>query len=148
MRPPVVLWYSVFGGQNTNHTDQLRQDSELLEGVTVQNLLPDPVGKLVTREGFSHVRATGITGTTTITGMAHMGDLVDKFILVSNGKVWQDSASPPGEITGGTALTAGSLNRFDIFNNILHIVSQARDVPQTVNSSLTRADLGGTPPYG
>src|SRR3990167_7144333 len=129
MRPPVVLWYSVFGGQNTNHTDQLRQDSELLEGVTVQDLLPDPVGSLVTREGFSHVRATAITGATTITGMAHMGDLADTFILVSNGKVWQDSTNPPAEVTGGTALTAGSLNRFDIFNGPLHIVSQAPDLP-------------------
>ena len=148
MRPPVALWYSVFGGQNTNHTDQLRQDSELLEGVTVSNLLPDPVGKLVTREGFSHVRSSAITGATTITGMAHLGDLADSFVLVSNGKVWKDTANPPAEVTGGTALTAGSLNRFDIFNDLLHIVSQARDFPQTVNSSLTRADLGGTPPYG
>ena len=148
MRPPVAYWYPVFGGQNSDHTDRLRQDSELLEGVTVQNLLPDPVGKLVTREGFSHVRATAITGSTTITGMAHLGDLADSFILVSNGKVWKDTANPPAEVTSGTALTAGSLNRFDIFNSFLHIVSQARDVPQTVNASLTRADLGGTPPYG
>ena len=145
---PVAIWMNVLGGQNSNHTDDLRQDSELLEGVTVQNLLPDPIGKLVTREGFSHVRAAAITGTTTIDGMAHMGDLADSFILVSNGKVWKDTASPPVEVTGGTALTAGSLARFDIFNSFLIIATQSRDVPQTINASLTRADLGGTPPYG
>ena len=145
---PVALWFSVFGGQNSNHTDDLRQDSELLEGVTVQNLLPDPIGKLVTREGFSHVRAAAITGALSVDGMAHMGDLVDKHILVSNGKAWQDSANPPAEITLGTALTAGSLARFDIFNDLLIICTQARDLPQTINSSMTGANLGGTPARG
>ena len=146
--PEPALWYSVFGGQNTEHTDQLRQDSRLLEGVTVQDLLPDPPGRLVTREGFSHVRASAITGGLAIDGMAHMGDLADKLVLLSNGKFYQDDASPPTEIASGTNFTAGSLGRFDIFNNLLIAVSQSRDKPQTFDSSVSRADLGGTPPYG
>ncbi len=146
--PNPSIWYNVFGGANTNHTDHLRQDTSLLEAVTCQNLLPDPIGKLVTREGFSHVRATAITGAAAIDGISHMGDLADKLILVSNGKTWVDDANPPSEIAGGTALTAGSLARFDIFNAFLIIVNQARDVPQTISAAGARADLGGTPPYG
>ena len=146
--PRPALWFDVLGGQNSHHMSRLRQDQELVEMSQALNVLPDPAGKLVTREGFSHVRATGITGTTTVTGLWHMGDLSDKLVLGSNGKLWLDDANPPSEITGGTAFTAGSLMRAEIFNGFLIVTSQARDLPQTVNSSATRADLGGTPARG
>lgn len=149
-RPPIALWYDVFGGYNAQQIQTLRQDQELLELSQAQDVIGDPIGDLVTVPGSSFVRSTAITNTPAVQGMQHMQDLADKLILVANGKVWQDSANPPAEVTLGTALTAGQdvLARFAIFNDLLIICTQSRDLPQTVNSSVVRADLGGTPARG
>src|SRR3990167_2365240 len=136
---PVSLWFPVLGGQNSQQIELLRQDQRLVEMSQAFNVIPDPEGALVTRPGFSHVRATAITDTPAITGMFHMKALANEFILGNSvtGGLNRDSANPPGAITGGTAFTTGAntLLRGDIFNNFLIIVSNARNVPQTVNSS-------------
>src|SRR3990167_6855030 len=150
--PNIVLWYSRFGGVNTQEEESIRQDQELLELDTCSNVIPDPLGKLVTRDGFSHVRATAISGTPSITGMSHLlRDVTDKFILTgSDGEIYEDSANPPTAKADGTDFSTGqdNLTRFDVHEQMLVIVSRLRDLPQTVNSSGTKADLGGTPPRG
>lgn len=150
--PKPELWYDVLGGENRQHNARLRQDQKLLEMRAATNVIPDPSGELVTRPGFSHVRATAITNTPAITWMSHLKDLADEFILGNSvtGGLNRDSANPPGAITGGAAFTTGQnvLLRSDIFNDLLIIVSNARNLPQTINSSVTRADLGGTPARG
>ena len=147
---PVRLWYPVFGGYNEQQIETLRQDSRLLELSQSQDVISDPLGSLVTRPGFSAVRASAISGTPTITGMAHMQDLADEFILAGAGTFYRDSANPPGAIAGGTSMTSSATNlvRFATFNDLLIAASQSRDLPQTFNSSVSRADLGGTPARG
>ena len=150
--PEMALIYDLLGGTNFQHEGRAAQRPDLLECVDgSQNLISDPAGEWVTRPGFSHVRASAISGAPTITGMAHMKDVVDAFILATSaGKVYQDNASPPTEITLGTAFTSGATNliRFAIHNDLLILASQSRDLPQTINASLTGANLGGTPARG
>lgn len=149
--PPVKLWFSILGGQNSQQIETLRQDGELVEMSQALNVIGDPYGDLITSPGFSKVRASAISGTPSITGMFHLGDLADEFILWgSNGKPHRDNANPPGAITGGTDFTTGADVRVrgDIANDLLVCVSSSRNVPQTFNASMTRADLGGTPPRG
>src|SRR3990167_2524460 len=150
--PNIVLWYSRFGGVNTQEEESIRQDQELLELDTCSNVIPDPLGKLVTRDGFSHVRATAISGTPSITGMSHLlRDVTDRFILTgSDGEIYEDSANPPTAKAGGTDFTAGAdvLTRFDVHEALLHVVTRQRDLPQTINASGTKADAAGTPPRG
>lgn len=150
--PPVALYYDVLGGTNLNHTDRAAQTQELLELVTgSENLIPDPAGELVTRPGFSKAFATAIAGSLKITGLHYMKDLADELIVTcGNGTFKRGNANPPGALTGGTAFTSGDnvLTRSTIFNDFLIAVSNARDLPQTVNASAVRADLGGTPARG
>jgi len=151
-QPPIRLWYDVFKGYNAQHTDTLEQSREGLELVTAQNVIPDPLGDIATRDGFSHVRATAIAGAGSITGMSHgLRDASDKFVLTdSDGDTFIDDANPPVKLAGGTDYTDGvdNLTRFDTHESLLIGVSRLRDLPQTVNTSGVRADLGGTPPYG
>lgn len=149
---PIALWFDVFGGYNANIPDALRQDRELLELMTAQNVIEDPAGALVTVPGFSRVRATVIaSGTNQVTGLFFLRDLANEFVIaLGNGKLYRDNANPPGEITGGTALTADDNNhaRGDIANGVLVIVTESRDVPQQITAAVARTDLGGTPPRG
>lgn len=148
--PPVALWFPTFGGYSEQQIESLRQDSKLVELSQANDILSDPLGSITTRYGFSKVRALAISGTPTITGMFWMGDLVDEFVLGAAGTLYRDNANPPGEITGGTAFTNSATNllRGDIFNDFLILTSQSRNLPQTINGSMTRADLGGTPARG
>src|SRR3990167_665462 len=150
--PAVALWFNVLGGQNSHQIETLRQDAELLELSQASNVVPDPVGSVVTRDGFSHVRASEISGTPSNTWMSHLlMDVTDKFVLTgSNGEIFLDSANPPVAIAGGTDFTSGvdNLTRFDVHEQMLIITSRLRDLPQTINSSGVKADLGGTPPRG
>lgn len=147
-----VYWMDVWGGYSAQNTDTLTQSPTDLELVRAQNVIPDPIGDLVTSPGMSHVRA-GTTGASdAFTGMFHLQDLADKFILWNgtDGKPYQDSASPPAVLAGGTAFTTGAnvLVRGTVFNNKLIAVSNARDLPQTISATPTWADLSGTPARG
>lgn len=150
--PPAQLFYDVLGGTNLNHTDRAAQGQQLLELSTgSENLIPDPAGEWVTRPGFSKAFATAIAGSLKITGLHYMKDLADELIITcGDGTFKRGNANPPGALTGGTAFTSGDnvLTRSTIFNNFLIVVSNARDLPQTVNASAVRADLGGTPARG
>ena len=152
MWPPVSLYYDVLGGTNLNHTDRAAQTQQLLELSTgSENLLPDPAGEWVTRPGFSKAFATAITDSPKITGLHYMKDLANELIITcGNATFKRGNANPPGALTGGTEFTSGDnvLTRSTIFNDFLIVVSNARDLPQTVNASATRADLGGTPARG
>jgi hypothetical protein len=148
---PVKLWYPVFGGYNEQQIETIRQDQRLVELSQAQDVISDPLGAMVTRPGFSKVRAAAIAGTPTITGLHYLQDLTDKLIITaSDGKTYQDDASPPTEVTAGTAFTTGAtvLTRGTIFNNKLLLVSSSRNIPQTVNATPTKADLGVTPARG
>lgn len=149
--PTVALWFDVLGGQSNQQIDQLRQDQQLVEFSTASNVIPDPLGKLVTRPGFSNVRSSAITNAPAIVGMFHMGDLADEFILGAAGDLYRDNANPPGAITGGTTFTSGQnvLLRGDVANDVLVIVANDRSGnPQQITASVVRSDLGGTPPEG
>jgi len=149
--PLISLWFDNLEGQNGHHVSTLRQSQKGVEMSKAANVIPNPPGMLTTSPGFTEIRATAISGTPLITGMQHMGDLVDSLILAaSDGKIYQDSANPPAEITGGTAHTSGgdNLARFEITNDVLLIVNQERDVVRQLTSGLTLTDLSGTPPQG
>lgn len=149
--PPVALWFPVFGGYNEQQIESLRQDRTLCELSQAQEVISDPLGAIVTRPGFSAVRSSSISGTPSITGMFHLQDLADEFILWgSDGKPYRDNANPPGNIAGGADFTSGAtvLVRGAVYNNKLICVSSSRDVPQTFSSTVSRASLGGTPARG
>lgn len=157
-RGKVDLWMDLLGGQNSQHIDRLRQDQKLVEMSQASNVIPDPVGKLVTSPGFSKVRATAISGAPAITGMFHLGDRTDEFLLTSSdGEINRDNANPPAALAGGTDFTSGAsvLTRFAMGGSsasgaeIVAIVSSSRDVPQAVTvSTMGKANLAGTPPRG
>lgn len=148
----LALFMGIFGGENRQNVQNLRQDSKLLELSQALNVVPDPLGAVATRDGFTHVRAAAISGDGAITGMSHdLRAVADKFVFTDDdGDVFEDSANPPVAKSGGTDFTDGAdnLTRFDVHESLLIITSRLRDIPQTVNASGTRADLGGTPPRG
>ena len=149
--PQISLWYSVLGGFNGHHVSTLAQTRKLVEAVTVSNIVPDPAGKWRTSFGFTEVRASAPSGTPDWLGIFHMGDLTDTLILAGDdGKIYQDDASPPTEITGGTAHSsdANNLMRGEIANDVLMMVSDDRDTVRQLTSGLTLTDLSGTPPKG
>ena len=148
---PARYWLTVIGGVNKQDMTVLRQDRELMELASGDNLIPDPVGKLVTAPSSTEVRATAMSGSPAVTGLFHqLRDRANVFILGGQDALHQDSANPPAAISGGTAFTdsADNLLRADVHEALLIIVSRQRDLPQTINTSVTRADLGGTPPRG
>jgi len=146
------LWFDTLQGVNTNQVERLEQSVNGVDLATASNVLPDPLGELVTREGFSHVRATALTGAPAITGLFYMGPgLTDKLIIAdADGDINLDDANPPTDIAGGTDFTAGAnvLVRGEVFNDLLILVSNERNLPRTVNASGVGADLGGTPARG
>ena len=150
--PSIVLWFDNLAGVNTQQIDDLEQRPEGVEFAVLNNAIPDPPGNLVTSPGFSKVRSTAILNGPPITGMFHGGDLADIFVIGNGttGDIAFDTANPPVDNTSGTNFTTGAnaLLRADFHENLMIIVSNARDLPQTVNASSVRADLGGTPPYG
>lgn len=150
--PIPVLWYPTFGGYSAQPPEGISQTSELLELQTAQNVIPDPLGAVVTRPGFSHARSTTTGASDAFNSMHHLQDLADEFILWNSrdGKPYRDSANPPGVLAGGTAFTTGAnvLSRGTIFNNKLIVVSNARNIPATISSTPTWADLTGTPARG
>lgn len=151
-REPVELIFDVLGGQSNQPIGKLAQGRDLVEMSQASNVIPGDLGDLETSPGFSKIRATAILNGPAITGMFHGGDLADFFVLGNSltGDVAFDTANPPVDNTSGTNFTTGAnvLLRGDFHENLLIITSNARDLPQTVNASSTRADLGGTPPQG
>ena len=104
------------------------------------------------RPGFSQVRSTAINAAGIVTGMVHLGEIADEFILAvsiagSSHGLYRDNANPPGALAGGTAFTIGADNLIDtgLFtdgtNPMALFVSRQRDLPQSVNASATRADF-------
>lgn len=150
--PAVDLWYGLLGGQNSQQIDSIRQDKELVEMSQAQSVIADLEGKLTTSPGFSKVRSTAISSGPAITGMFYLGDLANEFLLGNalTGKLARDNANPPADLVMGTVFTTGAnvLLRGDFHEDKLIVVSNARDLPQTVSSSVAVADLGGTPPRG
>lgn len=149
--PKIVLWFPLFGTYNAQHIERLRQDGERADMAKAENVIHDPVGDLVTSPGFGEVRSTAITGAPAITGMFHMGDLANEFVLTADdGKFYRDTANPPGELTGGTAFATGAdvLARGAIFNDVLLVVSRSRNIPKRITSAMSSADLTGTPARG
>ena len=149
--PDVSIWFSL-KGQNSQQIDTLKQGTDGAELSQASNVIPDPVGAFVTTPGFSKVRSTAIANGPAITGMFHMEDLADEFLLGNSltGRLARDNANPPADIATGTAFTTGAnvLLRGDFHENLLIVCSNARDLPQTVSASAVVADLGGTPPRG
>src|SRR3990167_8190345 len=138
--PPVAYWLDVMGSYNAQQDDRLRQDTEGLEFVIARDVIHDPAGELVTRPGFSKVRSSAIASSLSFTGIHHMWDLATEDILtMSDGTFKRNNANPPGALAGGTAFTSGVnvLTRSTLYNNFLIVVSNARDLPQTVNASAT-----------
>lgn len=149
---PIALWFPILGGQNSQQIEALQQSKELVEMSQAQNVLADLESKLTTAPGFSKVRSTAILNSPPITGLFHMGDLADTLVIGNGttGELCFDTANPPVDNTDGTPFTAGgtTLLRGDFHEDKLIIVSNARDLPQTITAASARADLGGTPPYG
>ena len=150
--PKVELWFPLMGGVNSQQIDSLQQGQELVEMSQANDVIADLEGKLTTRPGFGAVRSTVILDSPAITGMFHMGDLVDEFLLGNSltGALARDNANPPADLTMGTAFTTGAnvLLRADFHESLMIVVSNARNVPQTVSASVVVANLGGTPPRG
>ena len=105
-----------------------------------------------TRPGFTEVRATAINASGIFTGMAHQGEIADRFLMTvsiagTSHNIYQDDANPPTAITGGTNFTIGQdqlatlLNFTDGSTTGTIIVTLARDLPQFVNGSGTRSNF-------
>lgn len=150
---PVAIWFKLLG-QNSQQIDTLKQGTDGAELSQASNVIPDPsfLGAVVTSPGFSKVRSTAISGSPPITFLQHGGDLADIFVIGNGGTgdIAFDTADPPVDNTSGTNFSTGAnvLLRADFHESLMIICSNARDLPQTVNASSVRADLGGTPPRG
>src|SRR3990167_3298285 len=148
--PKVELWYKLLG-QNSQQIESLIQSPEKgVELSTAQDVIADLEAVVTTRPGFSAVRSTVILNSPPITGLFHMGDLADAFVIGNGttGDIAFDTANTPVDNTSGTNFTTGQdvLLRADFHENLMIIVSNARDLPQTISAASVRADLGGTPP--
>ena len=109
------------------------------------------------RPGFTEVRSTAINAAGIGTGMVHLGEIADEFILAvsiagTGHGLYRDSANPPGLLAGGTGFTIGANNLIDplLFTDgtspMAVFLSRLRDLPQSVNASATRANytIAGT----
>lgn len=157
--------FDLLGGQNTldNPADILQVPRQPQIGtldpgtplrfVTAQDVYaPNERYDLSTRPGFTKVRSTTINAAGIITGMAHQGEIADRFILTvsiaaGSHQPYQDAANPPTVMAGGTNLTIGQnnlttlLNFTDGSNAGTIILARERDLPQFINSSGTRSDF-------
>ena len=164
-----LKWYSLFQGLwSEDSTGDIPQDQMLhqsmvgrgmrtVEGASylaqANNIYAPGISRILRkRPGFSAVRSSAINASGVVTGMVHLGEIADEFILAvsiagtSHG-LYRDNANPPGAITGGTAFTIGADNLVDSLlftdgtNPMAIFLSRLRDLPQSVNASATRANF-------
>ena len=162
-------WYNIFQGLWTEDTgadlpvDHVARPSfsgrlmSAVKGATylaqANNVYGPGVSRILrTRPGFTQVRSTAINAAGVVTGMSHLGEIADEFILAvsiaatSHG-LYRDSANPPGALSGGTAFTIGVDNLVDsaLFTDGTTpgaiFVTRQRALPQFVNSTPTRSDF-------
>src|SRR3990167_607537 len=107
---------------------------------------------LQTRPGMADVRSTAINAAGIFTGMVHMGEIADKFLMAvsiaaGSHNFYDDVANPPTAIAGGTNFTIGADNLVDwlLFRDgsaaVAIALSRQRDLPQSFTSSATRANF-------
>lgn len=168
-------WYSIFGGLWTEEsvgdvpTDQLIVHDPTA-GPTIQrvagsmylaqanNVYAPGISRLLRkRPGFTEVRSTAINAAGVFTSLVHLGEIADVFLMTvsiagTSHNIYQDSANPPAAVAGGTNFTIGVNNLVTplLFTDgsaaMAIFVSRLRDLPQSVNASVTRANytIAGT----
>lgn len=151
-----IVWYNIFKGLYTEEpigdipTNPKKGETYLAQANNVY--APGISAVLRKRPGFSKVRATAINANGIIAGMQHLGEIADEFILGvsisgTSHSLYRDSADPPGELATGTNFTIGQNNLLssilfsDGTNAMAIFTSRQKDLPQSVNSSATRADF-------
>src|SRR3990167_4944779 len=168
-------WYSLFPGLWTNDdagsdlpVDQLALPSLVgrvmkrapgaMYLAQANNVFSPGASRIIRkRPGFTEVRSTAIDAAGIGTGMVHLGEIADEFILAvsiagTGHGLYRDSANPPGLLAGGTGFTIGANNLIDplLFTDgtspMAVFLSRLRDLPQSVNASATRANytIAGT----
>lgn len=146
-------WYNIWNGA---YTEQGEIPYSVEKGLYLAqaNNVYSPAGSLSLRKrpGFSKVRGTTISSTGIVTGMVHLGEIADEFLLSvsiagTSHNFYRDSANPPGAIAGGTDFTIGQDNLVDwiLFkdgtNPVAIAVSRLRDLPQSFVAATTRANF-------
>jgi len=146
-----MQWYHLWQGLYTQEPvadmprDPTTGSSYLAQATNVY--APGSSRVLRKRPGFTQVRATAIVGTPAITGMVHLGEIDDEFLLAaSDGTYYRDSANPPGEITGGTNGTTGANNLVDfvLFTDGTNPAAMAAS-PSLATTAALRMSASGLP---
>lgn len=163
-------WYDLFPGLWTNDdagsdipVDQLALPS--LVGRTMKrapgamylaqanNVFSPGASRIIRkRPGFTEVRSTAINAAGIGTGMVHLGEIADEFIVAvsiaaGSHNLYRDNANPPGALAGGTNFTIGADNLIDplLFTDgtspMAIFLSRLRDLPQSVTATPTRANF-------
>lgn len=153
------------GGFNSqDNPADIEQTRKLTRMATAQNVFaPGDRDDLQTAPGFDPVRSTPINAAGIVTGMRHLSEIADKFLLTvsiagTSHNIYDDVANPPTAITGGTNFTIGANNLVSIVlgtdgtNSGAILMSLLRDTPQFVTGAAVRSNfvISGTtlPAFG
>lgn len=155
--------YPILAGVDTVHTAAEIPQMPGMEGwkgilrmAQANNVFsPDTRLDLMTRPGMADVRATAINAAGIFTGLFHQGDLANNFFLAvsiaaGSHNLYQDTANPPGAITGGTNFTIGQDNLVSMMDFTdgssrgTICMSRLRDTPQFLDTSASRSNFSIT----
>jgi hypothetical protein len=154
-----IVWYSVFKGLYTQEpVADMPQDGRKGECYLAQAndvYAPGISAVLKKRPGFTKVRSTTINVAGAVTGMVHMGEIADEFLLsvsitAGTHNVYRDNANPPAAIAGGTNFTVGIDNLVDwvLFTDGTNpgaiAFNRLRNTPQFFVAATTRSDFSIT----
>lgn len=151
-----ITWYSIWKGLYTQEPlGDIPHNPRKGESFLYQaNNVYAPGISTVLRKipGFTRGRSLAVNANGIVTGMVHMGEISDEFLLSvsiagTSHNFYRDNANPPGAIAGGTNFTIGSDNLVswvlftDGTNPGAIAFSRQRDTPQFFNSSVTRSNF-------
>ena len=157
------ITFPVLGGLDTLHNPadipQYKGDEDWKDIVRMAQannvFAPNDRYDLVTRPGFSDIRSTAINAAGIFTSFREATPIASRFLMtvsIAGGShsIYQNSANPPAEITGGTNFTIGQDNLVSAVNftdgttPMSIFASLLRDKMQSVEATPTRADFTPT----
>lgn len=154
-----IVWYNLFKGVYTEQPigDIPHVPSKSTTYLqTAQNVFAPGIAEVLRkRPGFTKVRASAINASGIVTGMVHLGEIADEFLLAvsiagTSHNVYRDNANPPGAVAAGTNFTIGQDNLVDwtLFHDGTNpgaiACSRLRDTPQFFTSAVVRTNFAIT----
>lgn len=149
--------FDILGGWNDNDNPcdiGVPASSKAIRMVQAQNVYqPGDRTDLMTAPGFAKRDSTTINAAGIFTGGIHLGELADEEVVTvsisgTSHNLYRNNANPAGAISGGTNFTIGQDNLVDslLFKDGAGtsgaiFLSRLRDLPQFVNSSMTRSNF-------